>query len=455
MAIQSLNLYCHRCQAETGHTKTTTTHTFHLLMTIFTLGAWWVVWLVLWIFGFSAAKCSHCGSSYNQRLAVAAKARLQSAGYAALPAPVGVIRRCPFCAEEVRVEAIKCRHCGSALEAPAQAQLDSSHVVVARQPHARSTVQSLVESQNQSHTRALMNADADSGDLNVSDADILSVSDADILSDAANETRGRPQLPAHLMISEPVWATQPNRSRLAIGEHYLAKHGFATDPRGSSNKAPKPRPSVFLWIIFGILGGSVAIYGAYHLSDKSTHSKPADSPPVALEPCADLGGFHICVDLVVQRHSMSDIISTTTAGENQAFVMVHVTLSSTKTATAGLAWPMFELRDGTRHAWDPDIDSQITASMAGYRTLDFEQLHPGTAIGGWLVYYVPTSAIPDLHLRFQPGLVRSVDLGLPAVGDAICTLGRKSGVCIDVAKCTGTHSAGLCDGPANVQCCVQ
>lgn len=33
----------------------------------------------------------------------------------------GGYRKCPFCAEPVRVEAVKCKHCGSALE-PAQAE---------------------------------------------------------------------------------------------------------------------------------------------------------------------------------------------------------------------------------------------------------------------------------------------------------------------------------------------
>lgn len=29
------------------------------------------------------------------------------------------LRKCPFCAESVRVEALKCRHCGSAIAPPA------------------------------------------------------------------------------------------------------------------------------------------------------------------------------------------------------------------------------------------------------------------------------------------------------------------------------------------------
>jgi|GEM_PF-1143226 len=34
----------------------------------------------------------------------------------------GVYRKCPFCAEPVRVEAVKCKHCGSSLEpGPAEA----------------------------------------------------------------------------------------------------------------------------------------------------------------------------------------------------------------------------------------------------------------------------------------------------------------------------------------------
>jgi len=35
-----------------------------------------------------------------------------------------------------------------------------------------------------------------------------------------------------------------------------------------------------------------------------------------------------------------------------------------------------------------------------------------------------------------------------------CRAGGVPGVCIDIATCAGTHTAGLCPGPANIQCCT-
>lgn len=40
----------------------------------------------------------------------------------------GQYRKCPFCAEPVRVEAVKCRHCGSALD-PAESGEKSSKTI--------------------------------------------------------------------------------------------------------------------------------------------------------------------------------------------------------------------------------------------------------------------------------------------------------------------------------------
>lgn len=256
---------------------------------------------------------------------------------------------------------------------------------------------------------------------------------------------------------EPPWVMGQSSARPIVGERGLAGSALDAAPREHGAVAAKSSRSFFLWLVIGIFGGAGAIYSVLGPPDHSIASEEADAslPMPSLDRCGDLGGFRICVDRVVQRHSLSDVVSTTTAGEDQDFILVRVTLSSAKSRTAELAWPMFELRDGSGRRWEPDVRSQLTASLAGYDTLDFEQLHPGTGIAGWLVYYVPTSAIPSLHLRFKPGLVRSVDVALPDAGDAPCTLGGKAGVCIDVAKCTGIHSAGLCDGPANIQCCVR
>lgn len=277
-----------------------------------------------------------------------------------------------------------------------------------------------------------------------------------VVSNATAEVEWRRQAPDPR--EEPPWVIQKGNPRSIVGDRFLSDHGLDTDPREHGAAAAKPTRSFFLWLLIGILSGAGVVYEVLGPPENSAASKAADAPAPAptLDPCADLSGFHICVDRFVQRRSLSDALSTTTAGDDQTFVLVRVTLSSTRKETADLAWPMFELRDSTRRKWEPDIRSQTTASIGGYNTLDFQQLHPGTAVAGWLVYYVPTSAVSDLHLRFQPGLVRSVDLALPGAADgATCTLGGKTGVCIDVAKCTGTHSAGLCDGPANVQCCVQ
>lgn len=70
MALQSLTLFCHRCTRETGHTRRTTSHGLHFLLTLFTLGFWLPAWIAITVLGLRAAQCGRCGSSYDQPLAV-------------------------------------------------------------------------------------------------------------------------------------------------------------------------------------------------------------------------------------------------------------------------------------------------------------------------------------------------------------------------------------------------
>lgn len=42
---------------------------------------------------------------------------VQSLGAETLSTPARILKKCPFCAEEILMEAIKCKHCGSDLEA--------------------------------------------------------------------------------------------------------------------------------------------------------------------------------------------------------------------------------------------------------------------------------------------------------------------------------------------------
>jgi hypothetical protein len=63
---------------ETGHTKRTTSHGFHFVVSLFTVGLWVIPWIAIGILNMAPAKCARCGSSYSQALAVKTAAHLDT-----------------------------------------------------------------------------------------------------------------------------------------------------------------------------------------------------------------------------------------------------------------------------------------------------------------------------------------------------------------------------------------
>lgn len=60
MSVRQLQLRCEQCAAITTHTQKTPNHVLHLLLSIFTVGLWIIVWIIIAMTN-KDARCEPCG----------------------------------------------------------------------------------------------------------------------------------------------------------------------------------------------------------------------------------------------------------------------------------------------------------------------------------------------------------------------------------------------------------
>lgn len=99
--------FCKLCNKPTMHIQPSTTHLLHLALSILTLGFWLIIWILTYANNNSQSQCSICG----QEKGVFGSTR---GGAAQDPTPETHVK-CPDCAELIRKEARKCKHCGCSL----------------------------------------------------------------------------------------------------------------------------------------------------------------------------------------------------------------------------------------------------------------------------------------------------------------------------------------------------
>jgi hypothetical protein len=244
-----------------------------------------------------------------------------------------------------------------------------------------------------------------------------------------------------------------------------SKHVHRTKIRGCYNAVmipsvgagdrPKRAPRWVIWLggiaVLGIVGAAVGQRKHPGADDAQSTKSSATR-----DSCGDLGGFHVCVEAAELRSSLANDLEGLRAGANATFVLLKISLSSSKRDTTTVGWSDFTLRSDGGNSWDPDTDAQLNITGAGYQTINLlDQLHPGLAIGGWIVFLVPRNQIGTLYFRFKPGFVKALDLALPVLPKGpSCESGGQRGACIDVGECGGKHVAGLCEGPDNIVCCI-
>lgn len=63
------NRWCGNCHARTKHARPGVNHILHLLVSVFLLGCWLPVWLMLGLFGGGSWRCSTCGAGASTSVA--------------------------------------------------------------------------------------------------------------------------------------------------------------------------------------------------------------------------------------------------------------------------------------------------------------------------------------------------------------------------------------------------
>ena len=54
---------CKSCKKMTQHTQPSTSHLLHLVLSIFTVGVWIIMWIIIAASNSSAAQCTECGKT--------------------------------------------------------------------------------------------------------------------------------------------------------------------------------------------------------------------------------------------------------------------------------------------------------------------------------------------------------------------------------------------------------